>query len=171
VNARTDADNRRAVRAVFRMLLDNPGQPDMMVIMAEALEECDADPWMITAYRWAVRLGRWPFLRVRLHGAHRLTVDEYKVLKARGKRRRDMVYDWDRAGRTPHPHVPESAQLPKVLFDWMCRPGGFGGPHRHVYRGVHSAFVLMARALKAHPECLALQSVEDVPVAVATAGK
>lgn len=161
---RTERELRQAVRALYRLVIDNRGEPGLVSVFADALEDVGADPWVIAAYRWAARLGRWPFLRCRRRDPARMTIPEYERLTGMQKRRRDLIYDWDSlrrgtaTGRGLRPDI-DKARLPHELFTAMLDREGPGKPYRHRYRGVHSAFMLLAYALQKCPELLKLEKL------------
>lgn len=117
------------VRRIFRTLIKDPGNVDVMMILADALEECGCD-WLALVYRWAALNNKWPYRRrVRSGRERRGRPDTYKV------------YDWDSEGRMNNPW-PERSWLPREVHRVLCAPS------RRRYSGIHRAFLMLVEGFQ-----------------------
>lgn len=122
------------MRAVFRYLINHPGDADAMLAYSDSLEEAGYGA-LAQAYRWAAVRGKWPFVRLGSGVRGFLTVFS-------GDDTVRHVYDWNREiTNGPDPGIPDHAQLPDVICAAIRSDKG------RRYGGLHRAFVLLANAL------------------------
>lgn len=137
--------NRRDLRRVFRRLLElrrvslvgtddtpmvNTGALQQMLIIADALEEI-GEPEVAFAYRWAAKHHRWPGVR---------SLRGMSEADKRSGEKGTKVRDWNVASF-------EESYPGTTLPDHIMRAIRYDPNKR--YGLTHSAFIILARALKA----------------------